>query len=39
MSNRKVSKLVNMKRSKIEENGRKVQYVSNSEIEKRDLKI
>ena len=39
MSNRKVSKLVNMKRSKIEENGRKLQYVSNSEIEKRDLKI
>jgi hypothetical protein len=39
ISNRKVSKLVNMKRSKIEENGRKLQYVSDSEIEKRDLKI
>ena len=39
MSNHKVSKLVNAKRSIIEENGRKLQYVSNSEIERRDLKI
>jgi hypothetical protein len=39
MSNKMVSKLVNIKRSIMEENGRKVKYMSNSEIDRRDLKI